>query len=170
MCLFVNRPRGHPLDSPRRAGLRHLRAAALRQRRYEALLLDGDAVEPGALQTYEDSSFHQLWQPRRRWAFVDYGTCLESTGGLADKPKGRALYRDYLRLLCMDDSEQRRLGFDEMCSGWAKEPKEFKKAVLADQKDSVARKAVEAEASETREPRWGRGFVESPGVAGSRGA
>lgn len=54
----------------------------------------------------------------------------------------------------MDDLEQRRLGFDEMCSGWAKGTKEFKKAVLADQKDTVARKAVEAEASETREPRW----------------
>ncbi len=145
------------------------------QGRYKALLLDGDAlgpvchyihlnparagiVEPGTLEAYEDSSFHQLWHPRRRWAFVDYETCLESAGGLADKPKGRALYRDYLRQLCMDDSEQRRLGFDDMCSGWAKGSEAFKKSVLTDQKDALSRKAVEAEASETREPRWERGL------------
>jgi REP element-mobilizing transposase RayT len=151
------------------------------QGRYKALLLDGDAVgpvchyihlnparagivEPGALQAYEDSSFHQLWHPRRRWAFVDYGSCLESAGGLADKPDGRALYRDYLRQLCMDESEQRRLGFDEMCSGWAKGSKAFKKAVLADQKDTALRKVVEAEASETREPRWEAGLSKALGL------
>jgi REP element-mobilizing transposase RayT len=34
----------------------------------------------------------------------------------------------------------------------------LKKAVLADQKDTALRKAVEAEASEIREPRWEAGF------------
>jgi hypothetical protein len=46
-------------------------------------------------------------------------------------------------------------------SGWAKGTKEFKKAVLADQKDAVVRKAVEVEASETREPSRERGLSEA---------
>ncbi len=146
------------------------------QGRYKALLLDGDAVgpvchyihlnparagivAPGALQEYPDSSFHQLWHPRRRWAFVDHRRSLESAGGFPDKPKGRALYRDYLCRLCGDEFEQQRLGFDEMCSGWAKGSNQFKAAVLAEHGDETAQKAVEAEASEVREPKWERGLA-----------
>jgi hypothetical protein len=157
----------HPL-----CGLRHLRAFALRQGRYRAILLDPDAVgsvchyihlnparagivEAAALEQYEASSFHQLWNPGRRWSFVDYDSCLEAAGGLVDKPKGRQLYRDYLCQISSDDSAQKRLGFEEMCRGWAKGTDEFKKAVLADQKESIAgRRVVESEASEVREPKW----------------
>lgn len=59
-------------------------------------------------------------------------------------------------------TEQPRLGFDGVCSGWAKGTKELKKAVLADQKNTVARKAVEA--SETREPRWEAGLSKALGL------
>lgn len=146
------------------------------QGRYKALLLDNDAlkavchyihlnpvragiVEPRELQKYTDSSFHQLWYPNRRWAFVDYETCLKSAGDLADKPRGRALYREYLCQLSQDDVEQKRLGFNKMCLGWAKGTKEFKRTVLANQEDQIDRKVVEAEASEAREPRWEKGLA-----------
>jgi len=146
------------------------------QGRYKAIVLDGDAVGPVChyihlnparagivkaheLEQYGASSFHQLWHLNQRWAFVNYDTCLETAGGLADKPKGRELYRAYLCHLNADDSEQRRLGFAEMCRGWAKGTKDFKKAILEDQKDEITQQVVEAEASEVREPRWERALV-----------
>lgn len=145
------------------------------QGRYKAILLDGEAVgsvghyihlnparagivEAGHLERYGESSFHQLWYPKRRWDFVDYGTCLEAAGGLADKPKGRELYREYLNQLNSNDSEQKNLGFDQMCRGWAKGTKDFKKAILGDTKVGIDQKVVESEAWEIREPRWERGL------------
>ena len=145
------------------------------QGRYKAILLDGEAVgsvchyihlnpvragivEGGHLERYSESSFHQLWYPKRRWDFVDYRTCMEAAGGLADKPKGRELYREYLNQLNSDDSAQKHLGFDQMCRGWAKGTKDFKKAILDDPKVGIDQKVVEAEASEIREARWERGL------------
>jgi len=89
---------------------------------------------------------------------VSYETCLEAAGGLVDKPKGRALYREYLNQLSTDDSEQKSHGFDKMCRGWAKGTKDFKKAILDDLEDGIDQKVVESEASEIREPRWERGL------------
>ena len=143
------------------------------QGRYKAILLDGEAVGPvchyihlnpvraglveaGCLQTYVDGSFHQLWHPRKRWPFQNFEAGLESAGGLADSPKGRRLYRDYLDWLSEEEPERKRLGFETMSSGWAKGTKEFKKAVSEELKDEDLRKIVEAEASEMREPRWDR--------------
>ena len=159
-------------------GLRHLCAVALRQGRYQAILLDGDAVaavchyihlnpvragliEAARLQEYKDSSFHQLWYPRKRWGFTECGSCLEAAGGLADKPKGRALYRDYLEWLSADDPERKRLGFEKMSRGWAKGCNAFKKAVLRDLEAGDQRSIVEAEASEMREPRWENGLKQA---------
>ena len=143
------------------------------QGRYKAILLDEDAVgavchyihlnpvraglvEAHSLETYVDGSFHQLWNPRRRWAFQDFEVLLESTGSLADSPKGRRLYRDYLEWLSEEEPERKRLGFENMSRGWAKGTKEFKKAVSEDLNDEDLQKVVEAEASEMREPRWER--------------
>lgn len=74
--------------------------------------MDGDAVGPVThyihlnpvravvtaekLESYETSSFHQLWYKRKRWSFSDFEGCLNSAGGLEDSPKGKRLYRDYL--------------------------------------------------------------------------
>ena len=146
------------------------------QGRYKAILLDGDAVgrvchyihlnpvragvvSVSGLQDYPFSSFHQLWYPRKRWPFGCHTTCLEAAGGLEDKPKGRKLYREYLAWLSEDETEKKRLGFEEMCRGWAKGTKAFKRAVLEDAKDEVLRRVVEAEASEVREVLWERGTV-----------
>jgi putative transposase len=148
------------------------------QGRYQAILLDGDAVaavchyihlnpvragliEAARLQEYKDSSFHQLWNPRKRWGFAKFGSCLEAAGGLADKPKGRVLYRDYLEWLSTDDPERKRLGFEKMSRGWAKGGNTFKKAVLENLEAGDQRNIVEAEASEMREPRWENGLKQA---------
>ncbi len=148
------------------------------QGRYKAILLDNDAVGPvchyihlnpvraglvdvGRLQEYKDSSFFQLWHPRQRWDYGNYQSCLEAAAGLADKPKGRKLYRDYLGWLSAEDSEQRKMGFEKMSRGWAKGSKAFKKAVIEDLGDERVQQVVEAEASEMREPRWEKGLAEA---------
>ncbi len=148
------------------------------QGRYKAILLDNDAVGPvchyihlnpvraglvdvGRLQEYKDSSFFQLWHPRQRWDYGNYQSCLEAAAGLADKPKGRKLYRDYLGWLSAEDSEQRKMGFEKMSRGWAKGSKAFKKAVIEDLGDERVQQVVEAEASEMREPRWEKGLAKA---------
>ncbi len=145
------------------------------QGRYKAILLDFDAVaavshyihlnpvraglaKADNLQEYGSSSFHQLWHPRKRWSFNNFSVCLNSAGGLADKPKGRMLYRDYLGWLSESEPERRKLRFDDMCRGWAQGKKEFKRAVLEDHIDLANRRIVEAEAKEMGEPRWERGL------------
>ncbi len=146
------------------------------QGRYKAILPEGDAVGPvchyihlnpvraglveaGSLQTYAYGSFQGLWHPHKRWSFEYFGAALESAGGLADGPKGRRLYRDYLEWLSEEEPERKRLGFETMSHGWAKGTKAFKKAVSEDLKDEELRKIVEAEASELREPRWERSLA-----------
>lgn len=146
------------------------------QGRYKAILLEGDAVGPvchymhlnpvraglveaGSLERYAGGSFYQLWYPRKRWSFQDCGAGLESAGGLADTPKGRRLYLEYLGWLSEEEGEGKRLGFETMCSGWAKGTEAFKKAVSEDLKDEDLQKFVEAEASELQEPRWERSLA-----------
>lgn len=145
------------------------------QGRYKAILVDGDSlgrvchyihlnpvraglVSGEQLQDYQDSSFHQLWHPRKRWPFCDFDRCLESAGGLADKSAGRKLYRDYLTWLAENEPERKKLGFETMCRGWAKGTQDFKKAVLEDQSRLMTRRVVEADAKEMAEPRWERGL------------
>ena len=60
-------------------------------------------MDAGCLQSYQDSSFWQLWYPRKRWEFVNYETCLQAAGGLVDSPQGRSSYRDYLAYLSEDE-------------------------------------------------------------------
>ncbi|MDQ8209440.1 transposase [Coraliomargarita sp. SDUM461003] len=141
------------------------------QGRYQAILLDADAIGPVAhyihlnpvraglvdvadLQKYEASSFSQLWHMKKRWSFSDFECCLDAAGGLADTPRGRRLYRDYLGWLCSDDSEQTRMGFEEMCRGWAKGSVEFKKSILKDHAEESFKRVVESEAKGMREPFW----------------
>lgn len=65
-----------------------------------------------SLETYEASSFHQLWYPSKRWGFTDFECCLEAAGGLQDTRAGKRSYRDYLAWLSADDEARRRLGFE----------------------------------------------------------
>ena len=106
------------------------------------------------LERYESSSFHQLWFKKKRWSFSNFECCLDAAGGLKDAPKGKRLYRDYLKWLAMETGEQKRLGFETMCKGWAKGTKDFKKAVLEDSVDKGLKQVVESEAKEMRKPYW----------------
>ena len=168
-------PKGNRLTHPL-CGLRHLCAVALRQGRYKAILLDSDALGPVSryihlnpvraglvsveqLQDFVDSSFHQMWHPRRRWSFCRFDCFLEAAGGLVDKPRDRVLYRDYLAWLSSQPSERRRLGFENMVRGWVKSSPDFKQAVLKDLSDAQIQKVVEFDAAEMREPRWERAVI-----------
>ena len=99
-------------------------------------------------------------------AFLESSTALSEAGGLADTPKGRRSYRHYLEWLSEEDAEKRRLRFEQMCRGWVKGSKEFRKAVLADLQDEVSRRVVEAEAEELREPLWERQLKQGLEVLG----
>ena len=146
------------------------------QGRYKSILLDSDGIGPVAhyihlnpvraglveakcLETYQASSFNQLWYPSKRWSFMDFECCLEAAGGLQDTRAGKHSYRDYLVWLSADDEACRDLGFETMSRGWAKGTKAFKKAVLDDQQDVLRGRIVESEAAEMREPRWERNLA-----------
>lgn len=147
------------------------------QGRYKAILLDEGAIGPvchyihlnpvraglvdcHALESYEPSSFHRLWHPRRRRRYECCEVPLSSAGGLADTSKGRRLYRDYLAWLSEEDAEKKRMGFEKMCRGWVKGTKDFHKTVLDELKDETARRVTESEAAEMREPRWERAVAD----------
>jgi putative transposase len=148
------------------------------QGRYKAILVDGDGlgavahyihlnpvraglVECQQLHTYVDSSFHQLWYPKRRWNFAKFDACLDASGGLKDTRAGRSLYRDYLDWLSNEESEQKRLDFGRMCDGWIKGTREFKKAVMNDVKDPVMMREMYAEVREIKELRWEEALSQS---------
>jgi REP element-mobilizing transposase RayT len=157
------------------------------QGRYKAILLDMDAIGPVAhyihlnpvraglvgadqLESFESSSFHQLWFKKKRWSFGVFECCLDAAGGLADTPKGRRLYRDYLNWLTIEEGEQKRLGFESMCKGWAKGTKDFKRAVMEDTEDSILKQVVESETKEMREPYWERILARSLSVLDKTGS
>ena len=151
---------------------------ALRQGRYKAILLDGDAlgpvchyihlnpvrarlVEATELEQYKDSSFAHLWYPSRRSAYEVPELALEFAGGLVDNRAGRRKYREYLDWLAQNEGEKKQMGFERMSRGWVKGTKAFKQAILDDLKDEQIQRVVEAEASEMREPRWERTLREA---------
>jgi len=141
------------------------------QGRYKALLLDAEAlgnvchyihlnpvragiVSSEDLEAHVDSSFAQLWDPRKRWTTLKSQASLEAASGLRDTPAGRRLYRDYLSWLAATKLEQNRLGFNAMSRGWAKGTNEFKKGVPASLPEKTLKTIVEAEASSLREYAW----------------
>ena len=82
------------------------------------------------LKDYRWSSYWYLFNKRPRPAFLDCSGALETAGGLADTPKGRLQYMNYLKWLSTDDAAQKEMAFEKMCRGWALGTKEFKKALL----------------------------------------
>ena len=143
------------------------------QGRYKAILLDGDAVSAVShyihlnpvragivsaeeLESYEASSFSQLWNPPTRWSCFESREYLAGAGGLADTVQGRHQYRDYLCWLAETDTERKRLGFTKMSRGWVSGSKEFRKAVLKDLSEQEFGKIVEAEAAPLKAIKWER--------------
>jgi len=118
-----------------------------------------------ALKDYRWSSYWYLFNKRMRPEFLDCTGALEGAGGLADTPKGREQYRNYLEWLSTDEAARKEMAFDKMCRGWALGTKDFKKALLeeaeSDEKDdaeSGAHKAIPRydgkDLREANELRW----------------
>lgn len=82
------------------------------------------------LKEYRWSSYWYLFNKRARPLFLDCSGALEAAGGLADTPKGRQQYMNYLNWLATDDLAQKEMFFDKMCRGWALGSKAFKKVLL----------------------------------------
>lgn len=82
------------------------------------------------LEAYRWSSYWYLFNKRARPSFLDCSGALETAGGLADTPKGRRLYLNYLKWLSSDDAAQKEMAFEKMCRGWALGTKDFKKALI----------------------------------------
>lgn len=82
------------------------------------------------LKDYRWSSYWYLFNKRTRPEFLDCSGALEAAGGLADTPRGRWKYQDYLKWLSSDVAAQKEMAFEKMCRGWALGTKDFKKALL----------------------------------------
>lgn len=141
------------------------------QGRYKAILLDGGAmgavchyihlnpVRAGILpceelEKYEHSSFHHLWHAGKRWRFCNYSTGLDAAGHLEDCEEGWQLYKQYLCWLSEEDELQKKLGFEQMCRGWAKGSKEFKEKILMKLPQDKLDQVVEADAQEIKAHKW----------------
>lgn len=112
-------------------------------------------VPVAELATFRWGSFHWLEQKRARPAALRFESALDDAGGLADTPAGRKRYLAYLEWLATDEAEQKARCFDRMSRGWAHGTREFKKALLGDQKEVRALGALaEADTREARELVW----------------
>ncbi len=71
------------------------------------------------LPEYRFGSFMRLWEPKRRpdWYVATSG--LSAAGGLADTPRGRAKYRDYLEWLGREIEQGREQAYLNLSKGWA---------------------------------------------------
>ena len=107
------------------------------------------------LQEYRYSSYHWLRTPRKRPAGLTFEAVLSAAGQLTDTRAGWASYHDYLTWLHGDDRAQKTLAFDRMCQGWALGSGAFKRELVRDHLDRVARKELEAESGvELRPLHW----------------
>ncbi len=104
-----------------------------------------------ALKEYRHSSYFHLWDKRRRPKPLDFTACLEGAGGLGDSPAGRRKYAQYLEWLTEDEPKQKAFLFERMSKGWALGSREFKKALLED--DKTLRACLELGVDEAREMR-----------------
>ncbi len=87
------------------------------------------------LKEYPYNSYRFLWKKRGRPDFLTVETFLESAGSLGDSYHGRRKYAQYLGRLAEDLSARRSLNFERMSKGWVHGTKEFKLALLEDEKD-----------------------------------
>ena len=107
------------------------------------------------LRFMEFSSYHHLWNKRKRPSFLNLEVCLDSAGELKDTPAGRRKYAEYLSWLVEDEPRQKAMLFDKMSKGWAMGTKGFKAALLEDEKNLKAcMKLGVSEAKEMREVVW----------------
>lgn len=107
------------------------------------------------LKSYPFSSYPKLFKSKARESFMSYESSLEGAGGLKDTPAGRRKYTQYLEWLNQDEQAQKDAAFEKMSKGWALATKDFKKAIIADQRNRLA--AIETgdkDFAEIREENW----------------
>ena len=94
--------------------------------------------ELNGLKGYPFSSYWHLRKTKTRNHFMRFEAFLEGAGGLKDTPAGRAKYEQYLAWLNEDDQARKNAAFEKMSKGWAMGTKEFKRAILEDEKSRIA--------------------------------
>jgi len=107
------------------------------------------------LKGFRFSSYWHLRRTRTREPFMCFEAFLEGAGGLSDSRAGRDRYESYLAWLAEDEQAKSAAAFDRMSKGWALGTKEFKRAVIEDEKSRLA--ALElgsADYEEAREQMW----------------
>lgn len=107
------------------------------------------------LAEYPWTSLHYLNRPKDRPAFLQFATCLNGAGELADTQQGREKHLAYLAWLSTDEGAQKELAFEKMSRGWAIGSQEFTRASALDEK--LKQSLVQLTAMETqmaREARW----------------
>ena len=113
--------------------------------------------EVSALGSYRFGSYPLLFSPKARPSYLDPRPCLEAAGGLKDTPAGRRKYGQYLEWLAQDEPRQKAMAFDSMSKGWAFGAREFKEALLLDEKMMAAEAELGAAGKrEAREMLWER--------------
>lgn len=107
------------------------------------------------LRKYAFSSYPKLFKKATRPSFMSCEAFLAGSGGLKDTPQGRRKYAQYLDWLQSDAGAQKQAAFERMSKGWAIASKEFKQAVISDERNRLA--AIETgdkDYSEIREETW----------------
>ncbi len=84
------------------------------------------------------SSFHWLKQPKQRAEWYTPHAALESGGGLADTPSGRAKYQEYLAWVCEHEPTRKALGFERMSAGWVIGSLDFRKELAQEHRAAAA--------------------------------
>lgn len=107
------------------------------------------------LGAFPHSSYWNLRRAGTRRTFMRFDAFLEGAGGLKDTPAGRDKYAQYLAWLHEDDQAKRSAQFDRMSKGWAIGTREFKRAIVEDEKRRVACLELGArDYAEIRAERW----------------
>lgn len=143
------------------------------QGRYKSLIVERDAylgpllnyihlnplqaqlVTREALGAWRWSSLWYLLHKHKRWDSMNSAACLYYAGRLADTPKGRQNYVQYLSWLSTSNKAKREQCFDRMCRGWALGTREFKKDLMTEERaDGIERLGLDSQ--EARELYWER--------------
>ena len=113
------------------------------------------------LGAYSYGSFAQLLDKKKRSSFLNVDNALKSAGELADTPKGRRQYAEYLAWLVEDDLAQKEMNFKKMSKGWVMGSASYRKQLVEDERDLSAKlKLGVSESKELRELMWERKLKE----------
>ena len=93
------------------------------------------------------TSFSWLQDPRRRALWYQPAVALAQAGNLADNSEGRQAYGTFLEWVTANGHAQRQLGFEKMSKGWVIGSAAFKKGLIGEHREKIARKNLQ-------DPEW----------------